>query len=95
MSRPVAACAAAFAIALGGCGGKVIDDERAEQSIEDDFERSVGIRASSVDCPTDVDVTTGDTFECRVETQRGTATVTLEILNEDADVRVVDLKQGG
>jgi hypothetical protein len=30
-----------------------------------------------------------------VETKRGKATVTLKILNEDADVRVVNLKRGG
>lgn len=89
-----AIAAAVIALALAACG-KVIDDQKAEDSIQADFEKNVGIAASSVDCPSDVDVKTGDTFDCVVETKRGKATVTLKILNEDADVRVVNLKRGG
>jgi hypothetical protein len=95
--RALALLAAAIAaIALGAsCGGKVIDDNKAEDAIERDFERNVGIPAISVDCPTDVDVKAGNNFDCVVKTKRGKATVTLKVLNEDADVRVTDFKPGG
>jgi hypothetical protein len=79
------------ALALAGCA-KVIDDKKAEDAIKQDFGRNTGLTATSVDCPGDVDVKTGDTFDCAVETNQGNATVILKILNEDADVRVTGVK---
>jgi hypothetical protein len=96
MPRSLAAAVAALMLALGaGCGGKVIDESKAEDAVQRDFERGVGIDASSVDCPGDVDVKAGNTFNCVVQTKRGRATVTLKVLNEDADVRVTGFKPGG
>ena len=85
---------ALVALVVAGCG-KVIDDEKAEDALQQDFKKSTGIEAKSVQCPGDVDVNTGDTFDCVVQTAKGKATVTLKILNEDADVKVTDVKTSG
>jgi hypothetical protein len=92
----LSACVAASiaALALAGCS-KVIDDGKAEDAIQADFENNVGVAAKSVDCPGDIDVNAGETFDCIVATERGKATVTLKILNDDADVRITDVKAGG
>jgi NAD(P)H-hydrate repair Nnr-like enzyme with NAD(P)H-hydrate epimerase domain len=89
----VAAALIAFA-ALGtaGCGGKVIDDQKAETAIKADFERSTGVKVTSVDCPGNVDVKPGATFDCTVNAASGrSATVTLKILNDNADVKPIAL----
>jgi hypothetical protein len=88
------------ALALGaflavGCGETVIDSAKTEAAIEENLEKSVGQKVSSVDCPSDVEVTAGDTFDCTVSLQGGKKeTATLKILNSDADVEVTNLKSG-
>jgi NAD(P)H-hydrate repair Nnr-like enzyme with NAD(P)H-hydrate epimerase domain len=89
----LAALLAGAGLLIGGCGETVIDDAKTEAAIEQNLERSVGQRVSSVDCPSGVEVTTGKTFDCAVSLDGGgKETATLKILNEDADVEVTDLK---
>lgn len=76
-----------------GCGETVIDDAKTEAAIEDNLQKSVGQKVSSVDCPSGVEVEPDATFDCTVSLAGGKEeTATLKILNEDADVEVTDLK---
>lgn len=89
---------AALAIGMflaAGCGETVIDSAKTEGAIEENLENSVGQKVSSVDCPSGVEVKAGGTFECTVMLKGGKQeTVTLKILNSDADVELTDIKPG-
>ncbi|MFN8161028.1 MAG: DUF4333 domain-containing protein [Solirubrobacterales bacterium] len=92
----IALAAPALALALAACGGTVIDDAKAEDAIRDDIETNLGVEVRSVECPSDVEVEPGTTFECAVVAKGGgRATATLRILDSDADVRFVDLRATG
>jgi Na+-translocating ferredoxin:NAD+ oxidoreductase RnfC subunit len=79
-------------LAVGGCGETVIDSAKTEGAIEHDLEKSVGLKVASVDCPSNVEVKTGTKFQCVVTEVGGKKqTATLKILNEEADVSLVDL----
>ena len=81
---------AAFAIV--GCGETVIDSAKTEDAIEHNLEKSASMKIASVDCPSDVEVKKGTSFQCVVTQDGGKQeTATLKILNEDADVSLVDL----
>jgi Domain of unknown function (DUF4333) len=91
-SGAVLALALVAFLALG-CGGTVIDAAKTEDAIEHNLEQEVGQKVGSVDCPSDVEVTPGDTFECTVRLEDGSGeTATLKILNSDADVEVANLQ---
>jgi NAD(P)H-hydrate repair Nnr-like enzyme with NAD(P)H-hydrate epimerase domain len=84
---------AAAALLLAGCGETVIDDAKTEAAIEENLQRSVKQKVSSVDCPSGVEVEAGKTFDCTVSLAGGRQeTATLKILNSNADVEVTDLK---
>jgi NAD(P)H-hydrate repair Nnr-like enzyme with NAD(P)H-hydrate epimerase domain len=90
-----AAVAALLAVAFlaVGCGETVIDDAKTEAAIEENLQKSVGQKVSSVDCPSGVEVKAGKTFDCTVSLAGGKEeTATLKIINSDADVEVTDLK---
>ena len=77
---------------LVGCGETVIDAGKTEDAITHNLEQS-GMKIQSVDCPSDVEVEKGKTFECTVVQKGGKdETATLKILNEDADVSLVSLE---
>lgn len=83
-----------IAFVAAGCGETVIDDVKAEGAIQSNLEKSLDAKIKSVDCPSDQKVEKGQTFTCRVIFSDGKqATATLKILNEDADVSLVGLKQ--
>jgi NAD(P)H-hydrate repair Nnr-like enzyme with NAD(P)H-hydrate epimerase domain len=88
-----ALAATAMVAAAGvGCGETVIDPAKTEDAIEANLEQASGLKVTSVDCPSGVEVETGATFECVVEQAGGKEeTATLKIRNEDADVSLVDL----
>ena len=65
----------------------------AEEAIQQDVESTLKVKVSSADCPGDVEVEVDKEFDCTVKSDAGDATVTLKILNEDADVRVTDFQQ--
>jgi NAD(P)H-hydrate repair Nnr-like enzyme with NAD(P)H-hydrate epimerase domain len=94
LSRSGALLALALAVFLAaGCGETVIDDAKTEAAIEENLQKSVGQKVSSVDCPSGVEVKAGDTFDCTVSLAGGKKeTATLKILNSDADVEVTDLQ---
>jgi hypothetical protein len=87
------AAAVVAALALVGCGETVIDSTKTEEALEANLSKSLNEKVASVDCPSDVEVEKGKTFNCSVKLEKGEAqTATLEILNEDADVSVTDLR---
>jgi hypothetical protein len=78
-----------------GCGETVIDSAKTEGAIEENLQKSVGQKVSSVECPAGVKVEKGSSFECTVKLKSGgTETATLKILNADADVELTDIKSG-
>jgi hypothetical protein len=90
-----ALCAVAIAAALSiaGCGETVIDSAKTEDALKANLGSSLGEKVVSVDCPTDVEVEKDKTFTCSVKLEKGKAqTATLKILNEDADVSVINLR---
>jgi len=95
--RFAALAALALVVLLAaGCGETVIDSAKTEGAIEENLEKSVGQKVASVECPSNVEVKAGKTFECTVSLKGGkTETATLKIINSDADVEVTDLKSGG
>jgi len=77
---------------VAGCGETVIDDVKTEDAIEQNVESSLGLKVSSVDCPADVEVKAGATFECTVTMKDGEEqTASLKVVNDDADVELLDL----
>lgn len=94
LGRSSAIAALAFAAFLvAGCGGTVIDAAKTEAAIEQNLEKSLGKKVSSVDCPSDVEVKAGASFDCTVTLTGGKEeTASLKIINEDADVEVTGLK---
>jgi len=97
MTLLVRFCAGAALLAVAflafGCGETVIDATKNEAAIEQNLESSLGKKVSSVDCPSDVEVKAGASFDCAVTLTSGKQeTVTLKIINSDADVEITDLK---
>jgi uncharacterized protein YdgA (DUF945 family) len=89
------AVAALLAVALlaVGCGGTVIDATKTEAAIEDDLQKSQGKKVSSVECPSDVEVEADASFDCTVTLTGGKQeTVSLKILNDDADLEITSLQ---
>jgi len=83
-------CVAALAVA--GCGGTVVDSQKAEDAIQQNIESSTKLTVESVSCPDNVDVEAGATFDCDIKFADGkTAKATLKILNNDADVKITKL----
>jgi Domain of unknown function (DUF4333) len=62
---------AAFALGVTGCGDKKLDTKKLEGKIKDGIEKQAGVKIKSVDCPGDVKVKKGDTFNCKATTEKG------------------------
>jgi Domain of unknown function (DUF4333) len=83
----------AVAVFAVGCGETVIDSSKTEGALQHNLETSLKEKVSSVECPSDQKVEPKATFTCTVKLQSGkTETATLKILNDNADVSVVDLR---
>jgi hypothetical protein len=79
-------------LAMGGCGETVIDAAKTEAAIEENLEKSLDKKVSAVECPTDVEVEAGASFDCTVTLTDGKEeTASLKIINDDADVEVTGL----
>jgi hypothetical protein len=90
----IALPAAALSLVLGatGCGKTVIDSQKAEDFLRSSFEKR-GLTVTSVSCPDNVEVVPDKTFDCTATSTTGkTATITMKILNDNADVRVTAYK---
>lgn len=90
-SALVVLVSAAFLVA--GCGETVIDSAKTEAAIEENLQKSLGKQVSSVDCPSDVEVKAGASFDCTVTLKGGKEeTASLKIINDEADVEVTNLQ---
>jgi uncharacterized protein DUF4333 len=96
IGRSSATALAIFAAAFAaGCGETVLDDAKTEATLEQSLQRSTERNVTAVDCPSDVEVEKGATFECTVSLAGGKEeTATLKVLNEDADAQLVNLEPG-
>jgi hypothetical protein len=92
-SAALAAAAVILAALLVGCGGTVIDKNKLDDTTQASLERSLHEKIKSVDCPSDLSVDPGSTFECKVVFPDGKReSAILKIRNKDADVSIVGLK---
>ena len=70
----------------------MIDANKAEPAIRFDVQEATKTTIRSVDCPEDIEVVPGTRFTCRVFAADGAEAIAeAEILNEDADVRMIRL----
>jgi hypothetical protein len=84
------------AVVVAGCGETVIDDVKTEAAIEKNLKPTFGKRLTGVDCPENVEVKKGNIFECALTLTDGKEeAVKLKILNDNADVEMIDLVPGG
>lgn len=97
LSRSSALAALAIAVFVAvGCGETVIDPSKIEDQLEAYVEKSQQVSVSSADCPSGVEVKAGNTFDCTVNLAGGKVeTVTVKILNSDADTEITNIKSGG
>jgi NAD(P)H-hydrate repair Nnr-like enzyme with NAD(P)H-hydrate epimerase domain len=87
------AAAVIAALAFAGCGETVVDATKTEEALAANLSKSLNEKIAAVDCPSDIEVEKGNTFNCSVDVQKGEdQTVTLRILNEDADINVTDIR---
>lgn len=63
--RTVAA-AAGLLLLLTGCGGSVVDTQKAERFLDDEISTQLGADVRSVRCPADIAIEKGATFTCTV-----------------------------
>ncbi len=81
------------ALLMGGCGGTVLDQAKLDDTTQASLERSLHARIKSVDCPSDLSVDPGSTFECEVVFPDGKReSAILKIRNKDADISIVGLE---
>jgi len=81
------------AVLVAGCGDTVIDATKTEEALEANLSKSLEEKVLAVDCPSDQKVEKGATFSCSVKLEKGEEqTATLKILNENADVSVINLR---
>jgi Domain of unknown function (DUF4333) len=85
-SRRVLVLAAA-AVLLGGCGGRTIDADKAEQALAG--QRTSQGTVKSVDCPRGVKPKGGTTYDCKVTMENGArGTWSIEVVGDQGLVRV-------
>ena len=91
------ASAGALAFTAAGCE-KTLDQSDAEdlakQAIEADPTRGA---VKSQECPDDVEPKSGGTFDCTVETEKGSFKVTIEmseVTDDGAQLTVTDIQEG-
>ncbi|MDW5594525.1 DUF4333 domain-containing protein [Conexibacter stalactiti] len=72
-------------LAVAGCGGTVIDKDKADEFAEKNL---VGgdVREVSVDCPDDVDAKKGTSFRCDVVIDGERGVLTMHITSDEGNV---------
>ena len=77
---------ATLAVAAAACT-KSLDTDGLETKLKDQIEAETGSTITGVDCPSDVEVEAGTTFECTATEESG-ATFTVEVVQTDDAGRV-------
>ena len=72
----------ALAIVLAGCT-RMIDSDKAEDTIKAGTAQRTGSKIKSVDCPSDQTAKTGNTFRCRVVAADGTSGDVVATITDD------------
>jgi hypothetical protein len=85
--RLATALTACAAIALTGCGEKILNTDNAEKEIVKGLEEQTNARDPKVSCPDDVEVKKGDTFECKATAGKDSATIAVEQLDDEGNIR--------
>lgn len=80
-----------IAVLSVGCGGKVIDDAKAEEFIRQDL-AGVGVEVESVSCPSGVEVSAGVDFECGVTADGEQAVVQMRIVDDEGRVKPIEIR---
>lgn len=83
--------AVALAALLTACGGKVIDDAKAEEFIRQDL-AGVGVEVERVSCPSGVEVSAGVDFECDVAADGEMAVVQMRIVDDEGLVKPIEIR---
>ena len=86
---PLAVCLVAFA----GCGDKKLNTGKLEGKIKDGIQKQAGVKIRTVECPGDVKVKKGDTFNCKATTRSG-QTASVKVTQQD-DEGNVNYQVGG
>ncbi len=77
---------------LAGCAADVVDPLKTEIAVRFDVQEATGTEIAKVECPSDVEVIPGARFTCTVTADSGTEAVAeIEILNDNADLKVLGL----
>jgi uncharacterized protein DUF4333 len=76
----LAAVAAAFA--LSACGTRMLNTDKLEAKIKEGIEQQAGVRVKSVDCPSNVELKAGGTFNCTAVTTGGDR-ATVRVVQQD------------
>jgi NAD(P)H-hydrate repair Nnr-like enzyme with NAD(P)H-hydrate epimerase domain len=84
-ARLSVACVTAAA-ALVGCGTQQLDTEEAEKTIGDRLGQQAKTKVT-VDCPDDVELKKGDTFDCNAKSRTDQAKVKVTQLDDEGNVR--------
>jgi hypothetical protein len=73
---------AAAVLLVVACGNLTLDDTRLEQVISAGITTQTGVAVTSVNCPNNRPLKTGDTFDCTATTADG-ATLTITVTQTD------------
>lgn len=80
--------------ALSGCADLVVDQDKAQDTIEADILAKSEIPVRSVSCPENVEVIPGDRFSCLVSAGEGQRyRARLLILDDEADLEFESLRK--
>ncbi len=86
------ALVAIAALVAAGCGETVIDNAKTEAALKENLQKSAHRQISAVECPSEVKVDPGATFDCTVKLAGGKEeTAVLKIRDKEADVEVTGL----
>ena len=77
---------ASAAVALGACGTQQLDTAEAEKTIGNRLGEQAGTKVT-INCPDDVEIKKGDTFECEAKARNDTAKVKVTQLDDEGNVR--------
>ena len=77
--------------AVAGCGSETIDDGKVEEFMRENAQAPALIE--SVDCPSDIEIDEGDTFDCEVHTRGGGLEISTMRQLEDERVELAGTRQ--
>jgi hypothetical protein len=90
ITAPAFAVAALSALALGACGSETIDTADLEGKLTDQLGRSAGVSPKGVECPEDITVEKGRTFDCTLTAPNGDQVrVDVTLTNDEGGFRAV------